>query len=118
MKPQGQTEVIKAAPRSYREDLYHTVDGYDFIYENTNSAKIDVVRPGFFNQFRDELQVGVMVECRLGRIADGITQVFAQIIASPKSDREGDVMVSVGPSRKFTPVLHGGTQADEKEKIT
>ena len=114
MKPQGRAEVIKAAPRSYREDLYHTVDGYDFIYENTNSAKIDVVRPGFFNQFRDELQVGMMVECRLGKIADGITQVFLQVIESPK-DGVGDVMVSVGPSRKLTPVRHDGTQADEKE---
>ena len=116
MKPVGPTKVIKAPPRSDRTDLYHTVDGYDFIYENSTATKIDVAKPGFFNLFRDEMQVGMMVECRLGQIADGITQVFVQIIASPKDDRSGDVMVSVGPARKFSPARHDGTLADEQER--
>ncbi len=115
MKPQGPTKVVKAPPRSDRTDLYHTLDSYDFIYENTTATKIDVAKPGFFNIFRDELRIGMMVECRLGQIADGVTQVFLQIIESPK-EGGGDVMVSLGSSREFTPVRHDGTQADEQER--
>ncbi len=116
MKPAGPTIVVKAVPRTDRNDLYHTTDGYDFIYENAVYTKIDVAKPGFFNAYRDELRVGMMVECRLGEIADGITQVFVQILAAPKSEIQGDVMVSVGSSRKFTPVRHDGTLAEDEEK--
>ena len=115
MKPVGPTKVVKAVPRTDRNDLYHTTDGYDFIYENSAYNKGDLVRPGFFNAYRDELRVGMMVECRLGQIADGITQVFVQVIAAPK-ESTGDVMVSVGSSRKFTPVRHDGTLAEDEEK--
>ena len=115
MKPQEPTKVVKALPIKSRNELYHTVDGYDFIYEHSDYTKLDVAKPGFFNQFRDELQVGMVVECRLGQIGDGITQLFLQVIASPK-EGVGDVMVSVGPARKFTPVRHDGTLADDKEK--
>ncbi len=31
------------------------------------------------------------------------------------TEHGGDVMVSVGPSRKFTPVRHDGTLEEEKE---
>ena len=72
MRPMDKPKVVRAVPRSDRNDLYHTVDGYDFIYENPTYGKADVVRPGFFNTFRDELKVGMMIECRLGDIADGI----------------------------------------------
>ncbi len=115
-RPTDPVKVVRAVPSTHRNDLYHTMDGYDWVYENPAYTKIDVARPGFFNVYRDELRVGAIIECRVGEIADGITQVWVQVIASPKNDKEGDVMVSVGPSRKFTPVRHDGTLADEKEK--
>ncbi len=109
--------MVRAVPSTYRDDLYHVGDGYDFVYENPNYSKIDAVKPGFLNCYRNELRVGMMVEFRLGPIEDGITQLFAQVIAAPKSEREGDVVVSVGPSRKFTPARHDGTlPEDEKEQ--
>ncbi len=57
----------------------------------------------------------MMIECRLGEIADGITQTWVQVIERPKSDLGGDVMVSLGPSKKFTPVRHSGALEDERE---
>ncbi len=56
-----------------------------------------------------------MIECRLGNFIDGITQVWLQIIEAPRSERAGDVLVSVGPSRKFTPVRHDGALEDEEK---
>ena len=103
MRPTDPAKVVRAVPSTTRNDLYHVTDGYDFIYENPGYSKLDVAKPGFFNAYRDELRVGMMVECRLGEIADGVTQVFVQVIEAPKSERLGDVEVSVGPSRKFTP---------------
>lgn len=114
-RPIDPVKVVRAVPSDYRNDLYHTSDGYDWIFENPGYTKGEVVRPGFFNVYRDVLRVGTFIECRIGEIADGITQVWLQVIAAPK-ETEGDVMVSVGPSRKFTPVRHDGTLADEKEK--
>ena len=64
MRPMDKPKVVRAVPRTDRNDLYHTVDGYDFIYENPTYGKADVVRPGFFNTFRDELKVGMMIETR------------------------------------------------------
>ena len=116
MKPQGPTKVFKAVPATDRNDLYHTTDGYDFIYENSAYMKIDVAKPGFFNAYRDELRVGMMVECRLGEIADGITQVFVQVIAAPKNEAGGDIEVSIGSARKFTPCRTDGTLAEDAEK--
>ncbi len=113
MRPADKPKVVRAVPRTDRNDLYHTTDGYDFVYENSSYTKIDVAKPGFFNIYRDELRVGMMIECRLGAIEDGITQLFVQVIASPKNERSGDVMVSVGPSKKFTPVRHDGTLAED-----
>ena len=117
MRPMDKPKVVRAVPRTDRNDLYHTVDGHDFIYENPSYGKNDVVRPGFFNTFRDELKVGMMIECRLGDIADGITQTWVQVIERPKSELGGDVMVSLGPSKKFTPVRHSGEMEDEREKV-
>ena len=109
-------KVIRAEPPKGRDDLYHTMDGYDFIFETSTATKLDVAKPGFFNCYRDELRVGMVVECRLGNIADGITQAWFQVSQAPKSERGGDVMVSVGPSKKFTPVRHSGELAEEEEK--
>jgi len=114
-RPQDPVKVVRAVPNDYRNDMYHTMDGYDWIYENPSYTKIDVARPGFFNVYQSELRVGAIIECRIGEIADGITQVWLQVIVAPK-ESEGDVMVSVGSSRKFTPVRHDGTLADDKEK--
>ena len=117
MKPAARMKVVKAEPRTDRDDLYHTIDGYDFVYENPGYTKIDVCRPAFFNVYRDELRVGMMVYCRLGPIADGITTVDLQVIASPKTEISGDVEVSVGGSRKFTPSRTDHTlEADDKKE--
>ena len=116
MKPQGPTKVIKAVPRTDRNDLYHTTDGYDFIYENSTYTRVDAIKPGFFNAYRDELRRGMIIECRLGEIDDGIDQGFVQVMRSPKSEVLGDVEVSTGPWRKFTPVRHDGTLAEDEEK--
>ena len=115
MTKPAETTVIRAVRPKGRDDLYHTVDGYDWIFENSAATKLDVSKPGFFNTYRGEMRAGAMIECRLGHFVDGITVVFLQIIEAPKSERAGDVMVSVGPSRKFTPARHDGALADEKE---
>ena len=118
MRPVDPAKVVRAVPSTTRNDLYHVTDGYDFVYENPGYSKLDVAKPGFFNAYRDELRLGMMVECRLGTIEDGITQLFVQVIEAPKSERLGDVMVSVGPSKKFTPSRHDGTMTLEPtEKV-
>ena len=116
MRPAERIKVVKAVPSTGRDDLYHTTDGYDFIYENSKYTKLDVVKPGFFNNFRDELRVGMMVECRLGEIEDGITQLFVQVIAAPKTEIRGNVEVSVGGSRKFTPARTDGSLEEDEQK--
>lgn len=109
-------EIVRAVRPTGRDDLYHTVDGYDWIYENSAATKLDVSKPGFFNCYREEMRLGAMIEARLGHFADGILQLWLQVIEAPKSEQAGDVMVSIGPSRKFTPVRHDGALEDEKEK--
>ena len=52
----------------------------------------------------------------VGEIADGITQVFVQVITAPKNEAGGDVMVSIGSSRKFTPCRHDGALAEDAEQ--
>ena len=115
-RPTDPLKVIRAVPRTGRNDLYHTMDGYDWVYENPAYTKVDCAKPGFFNNFRDELRVGAVVECRLGSIQAGIVQTWVQVIAVPKTEGEGDVMVSVGASRKFTPCRHGGGLEKEEGK--
>ncbi len=110
-------EVIRAVRPKGRNDLYHTVDGYDWIFENSDATKIDVARPGFFNIHRQEMRAGAMIECRLGHFVDGITQVWLQVIEAPMTEHGGDVVVSVGPSRKFTPVRHDGTMAEDEKEV-
>ena len=92
------------------------VDTYDFRFIDFDATKVDIVKPGFFNLHRSELIVGTMIDCRLGNPQDGIKRVWLQIIACPKHEGEGDVLVAVGDQHgKFTPVRHDGKLADEKE---
>ena len=46
---------------------------------------------------------------------DGINQTWVQVIERPKSELGGDVMVSLGPSKKFTPCRHSGALEEERE---
>ncbi len=47
MRPADPVKVVRAVPRTDRNDLYHVTDGYDFIYENPAYTKGEAVRPGF-----------------------------------------------------------------------
>ena len=113
-------EAVKAAPPAYdRNALYYPADhGGDWIYEPLGTfTKVDVIVPGHFNSFREELRVGCRVTCRLGRIEDGITEVDLQVIECPRSERQGDVVVSLkGRDGSFTPCRSDGTISNEKEK--
>ena len=115
-KPISTEPPVRAVRPTGRDDLYHTVDGYDWVYENPAYTKFDVVRPGFFNVYREELRVGAMIECRVGAIEDGVTQVWVQVIEAPKGEF-GDVMVAIGPSKRFTPCrTDGSLEEDETEE--
>ncbi len=71
----------------------------------------------YFNVRRAGLFVGAMIECRLGNIEDGITQVWLPVIAAPKTEHNGDVMVSLGTARQFTPVPTDGSLTEEGDAI-
>ena len=92
------------------------MDSYDCVLRDENATKADVIKPGFFNQHRSELIVGTVINCRLGHPCDGINFGYVQVISCPDAVREGDVEVSVGPFKKFTPVRHHGALEDEREK--
>ena len=113
-------EVVKAAPPAYdRNSLYYPHDhGGDWIYEPREPfTKVDVIVPGHFNAWREELRFGCRVTCRLGKIEDGITEVELQVIECPRSEVQGDVVVSLkGRDGSFTPCRSDGTISDEKEK--
>lgn len=111
-------EVIKAPPpRVDRNEMYYGADSYDWIYEPHDSfQKAQVIVPGFFNEYRQELEVGTRITCRLGKIEDGITEVELQVIKTSKQNAKVDVEVSVGSARKFTPVRHDGTATKDEEK--
>ena len=115
-QPNQPTEVLQR-PLASDTNFAGVLDRYDKVYQHDKHGKADVIRPGYFNAFRTELRVGTVIDCRLGDPADGITQVFLQVIECRK-DGTGDsdpVMVSVGPSRKYTPCRHDGgpVEADE-----
>ena len=118
-------KVFKAPPPAYDvNSLYYVQDGRDWIYEPTEPyTKAQVILPGHLNSWREELRIGSRITCRLGKIEDGITEVELQVVSCPKSDRLGDVMVSVkGRDGKFTPCRHdgtlaGGEQAEPERKI-
>jgi hypothetical protein len=108
-------KVFKAPPPAYDvNSLYYIQDGRDWIYEPTELyTKAQVILPGHLNAWREELRIGSRITARLGSIEDGIQEVEMQIISCPKSDRLGDVMVSVkGRDGQFTPCRHDGTLDD------
>ncbi len=111
-----EVKTFKAPKPAYdRNALYLIADSYDWVYEPTEPyTKTDVCKPGFFEAWRDELKVGARITCRLGKVEDGINEVELQVIECPKQ-AEGDVVVSVGSSRSFTPCRHDGTLADEDD---
>ena len=109
-------KIIKAlSPTKDVNSLYYVQDGWDWIYEPKEPfTKIDVLVPGHFNAFREELRVGSRVTCRLGKIADGITELELQVIECPRKGC-GDVMVShKGRDGKFTPCRHDGTLGEDE----
>ncbi len=114
----AEVKKFKAPGPTYdRNALYLVMDSYDFVYEPREPfEKIDICKPGHFNGYRDDLRLGSRITCRLGDIATGITEIELQIIEWSRSEHEGDIIVAVGPSRKFTPVRHDGTLAEDKEK--
>ena len=118
-RPQ-EREVFKAPPPTYDVNaLYYVSDGFDWVYEPKEVySKPDIVKPGHFNAYRNELRVGSRITCRIGKIENGIIEYEVQVIECPRSERQGDVMVSVkGRYGSFTPCRHdGGEVVDEKEK--
>ena len=119
-----EVEKFKApAPTYDRNAMHYMADAYDWVYEPREPfTKKDVVTPGHFNVYSDELRVGSRITCRLGKVQDGITEVELQVIECPplgvkaNPDRNINVIVSLGSSREFTPVRHDGTATKEKEK--
>ena len=113
-------EKFKAPGPAYDVNaLYYPHDhGGDWVYEPREPfTKKDVLMPGHFDAWREELKVGSRITCRLGRIEDGITEVELQIIECPRSERQGHVMVAYKNQQgKFVCVRHDGTQANEKEQ--
>ena len=105
-------------PTARQAPFANVADTYDFVFRDQNATKLDVIKPGFFNQHRGELIVGTMIECRLGHPCDGIAIVRVQIIHAPGYSRTEDVLVSYENPKtgKFTPVRHDGTMTDEQEK--
>lgn len=115
----AEVKTFKAPNAAYdRNALYYPHDsGGDFVYEPREPfTKKDVVMPGHFNAYRDDLRVGTRITCRLGDIADGITEVELQIIERPRDERGGDIMVSFKDMKtgKFCPCRTDGTLAEEK----
>ena len=87
---------------------------YDFIYTSSEDTKLDVIRPGFFNEYRSELIIGTMIECRLGDPQDGTHRVSLQVIDTTPYDTGSDVLVSVGDKNgHFTPVRLAGILEEE-----
>ncbi len=111
-------EKFKAPPPTYdRNAMYYVQDGLDWVYEPREPfTKKDVVLPGHFDAYREELRVGSRITCRLGKVLDGITEVELQVIERPQSEKQGHVMVSLGSTREFTPVRHDGTATKDKEQ--
>ena len=110
---------FKAPPPSYdRNALYYPHDhGGDWVYEPREPfTKVDVIVPGHFDAYCDDLRVGARITCRLGLIQDGITEVELQVIEVPGKRRQGHVVVSVkGRDGNYTPVRHDGTLAEDEK---
>ena len=113
-----EVKVIKAPASTWdRNEMYYGGDSYDWIYEPSDPfEKAEIIVPGFFNNYRQDFRVGSRITARLGKIEDGITEVELQVIKCDRTNEAVDVEVSVGASRKFTPVRHDGSQTGKKEK--
>ena len=103
--------MTKMRPPARQAPFANAADCYDFVYRDEHADKLTVIKPGYFNQYRSELIVGTMIECRLGHPADGVTVFRCQVIDNPKWIRGTDVLVSVGKAQTFTPVRHSGEAA-------
>ena len=116
-------EKFKAPGPTYdRNAMYYGAESYDWVYEPREPfTKKDVVLPGHFDAYSEELRVGSRITCRLGKIEDGITEVELQVIECPRLGIKArditTVVVSLGATREYTPVRHDGTLAEEKEKV-
>ena len=116
---------FKAVPPAYdRKALYYPHDyGGDWIYEPREPfTKLDVIKPGHFNGYHNDLVnqgVGARITCRLGDIAAGITEVDLQIIEFPQKAHMGDIMVSYKDPKtgKFVCVRHDGTLAEDEREV-
>ena len=108
--------MTKIRPSARQAPFVNMADTYDFVFRDENATKLDVVKPGFFNQHRSELIVGTMIECRLGHPCDGVTVFRVQIIEKPLWERNGPVLVSIGKAETFTPCRHSGTPDKSKER--
>ena len=104
-------------PPARQAPFANAADAYDFVFRDETASKLDVIKPGYFNQHRSELIVGTMIECRLGHPADGCVVFRVQVIDNPKWVRGTDVLVSVGKAQTFTPVRHSGEAADETDAV-
>lgn len=104
-------------PTARQAQFTNWADSYDKVFRDLEAKKTDVIKPGFFNPWREELLVGTMIDCRIGDPRHGIKRFWVQITDCPKWERNGDILVSVGDQHgHFKPVGHSGTLADKKEK--
>ena len=93
-------EDRKRMLRAWDSEFCGVTDRYDRVYTSPDVTKVDVIKPGFFNTWRDQLFVNTMIDCRLGNLADGITRVMLQVIKLPAGS---DVIVAMGDVERFTP---------------
>ena len=107
--------MVELKPQARFAPFVNAMDCYDFVFRDEALTKLDVVKPGFFNQHRSELVVGTMIECRLGVAADGITVFRVQVIHNPQYSATEDILVSVGRAQTFTPVRHAGKPAEDEK---
>ncbi len=118
VKPVDVKTFKAPAPRWDRNEMYYLADSYDWIFEPLDPfTKAQIIVPGFFNNYYQEFRVGSRITARLGPVEDGITEVELQVIDLPGKGGRGDVVVSVGASRKFTPVRHSEGSAEDKEQV-
>ena len=110
------------APTYDRNALHYPSDnGSVMFYEPREPFKmVDVIKPGHFNAYWEDLRVGKLITCLLGEPADGIHMVELQVIECPRDagvKLRGDVMVShKGRDGKFIPIRHDGTETKDDDK--
>ena len=96
-------ELRKKGVPAWEAEFALSRDQYDSIYRNTEFTLTEILKPGFFNEWRDELNVGNLIDVHLGRPEDGIKRHWLQVIVKTKAGSE-DVLVSLGDRNgHFTP---------------